>query len=190
MLGLIIKKIIGSKNDREVKRLRPLVARINEHEAALQSLSDEALRQKTAEWKAQLSAIQDKEELAAKLDEVLPEAFAVVKNACRRLMGKEIVVRGHPTKWDMIPFDVQLIGGWALHKGRIAEMATGEGKTLVATMPVYLNALTGRGVHVVTVNDYLAARDGEWMGAVYKSLGLTVGCILHDQTPDVRREQY
>src|SRR5438270_899092 len=190
MLGLIIKKIIGSKNDREVKRVRPLVVKINEFEASLQSLPDEALRQKTAEWKARLSPIQDNQELAEALDEILPEAFAVVKNACRRLMGSEIVVREHPAKWDMIPFDVQLIGGWALHKGRIAEMATGEGKTLVATMPVYLNALSGRGVHVVTVNDYLAARDSEWMGAVYKFLGLTVGCILHDQTPEVRRQQY
>ena len=99
-------------------------------------------------------------------------------------------MREHPLKWEMIPFDVQLIGGIALHSGRIAEMATGEGKTLVATLPVYLNALTGRGVHVVTVNDYLAARDSEWMGAVYKFLGLTVGCILHDQPPRVRREQY
>ena len=190
MLGLIIKKIVGSKNDREVKRVRPLVAKINEFEAALQSLPDEALRQKTAEWKARLSAIQDKQELAAALTEVLPEAFAVVKNACRRLVGQEIIVREHPLKWDMIPFDVQLIGGWALHTGRIAEMATGEGKTLVATLPVYLNALTGRGVHVVTVNDYLAARDSEWMGAVYKFVGLTVGTILHDQTPEVRRQQY
>jgi len=190
MLGLIIKKIIGSKNDREVKRLRPLVAKINEFEASLQSLPDDALRQKTAEWKARLSALKDNAELAAAVDEILPEAIAVVKNTCRRLMGAEITVRGHPMKWDMIPVDVQLIGAWALHKGRIAEMATGEGKTLVATMPVYLNALTGRGVHVVTVNDYLAARDAEWMGAVYKFLGLTVGTILHDQTPDVRREQY
>src|SRR5206468_10316344 len=145
MLSWFIKKIIGSKNDREVKRLRPLVAKINEIEASLQSLSDDALRQKTADWKARLSAIKDNAELAAAVDEVLPEAFAVVKNACRRLMGTEIVVRGHPMKWDMIPFDVQLIGGWALHKERIAEMAPGEGKTLVATMPVYLNALTCRG---------------------------------------------
>jgi preprotein translocase subunit SecA len=190
MLGLIIKKIIGSKNEREVKRLRPMVAKINEIEASLQSLPDEALRQKTAEWKARLSAITDHDELKAALEGILPEAFAVVKNGCRRLVGKEITVRGHPLKWDMIPFDVQLIGGYALHSGRIAEMATGEGKTLVATLPVYLNALTGRGVHVVTVNDYLAARDSEWMGAVYTSLGLTVGCILHDQSPDVRREQY
>ena len=190
MLGLLIKKIIGSKNDREVKRLRPLVAKINEFEAALQSQPDDILRQKTAEWKARLSEIKDNDELKTALSEVLPEAFAVVKNACRRLVGKDIVVRGQTSKWDMIPFDVQLIGGYALHSGRIAEMATGEGKTLVATLPVYLNALTGRGVHVVTVNDYLAARDSEWMGAVYKFLGLSVGCILHDQTPDVRRQQY
>ena len=190
MIGFIIKKIFGSKNDREVKRLRPMVARINEIEASLQSLPPEALRAKTAAWKEQLSKIQDKEALAAVLNEILPEAFAVVKNACRRLCGQDIIVRGHPLKWEMVPFDVQLIGGYALHSGRIAEMATGEGKTLVATLPVYLNALTGRGVHVVTVNDYLAARDGEWMGAVYKTLGLTVGCILHDQSPAVRREQY
>src|SRR5438445_6584780 len=190
MIGFIIKKIIGSKNDREVRRLRPLVARINEMEASLQPLPDESLREKTAAWKEELSTIEDNEELARRLKEILPEAFAVVKNACRRLCGQEITVRGHPLKWEMIPFDVQLIGGYALHSGKIAEMATGEGKTLVATLPVYLNALSGRGVHVVTVNDYLAARDGEWMGAVYKFLGLTVGCILHDQDPNTRREQY
>ncbi|MCP5517721.1 MAG: preprotein translocase subunit SecA [Verrucomicrobiales bacterium] len=192
MLGWIIKKVIGTKNDREVKRLRPFVARINEIEQSLQSLSDEALREKTAAWKAELAQIQDNTELQRRLDELLPDAFAVVKNACRRMAGRKekIVVRGHEIAWDMIPFDVQLIGGWALHKGRIAEMATGEGKTLVATMPVYLNALSGRGVHVVTVNDYLAARDSEWMGAVYRFLGLTVGCILHDQPPPLRREQY
>jgi len=169
MIGFIIKKIIGSKNDREIRRLRPLVGKINESEASLQSLPDEALRQKTVAWKERLSKIEDNDELAAALNEILPEAFAVVKNACRRLCGQEIVVRGHPLKWEMIPFDVQLIGGYALHSGRIAEMATGEGKTLVATLPVYLNALSGRGVHVVTVNDYLAARDSEWMGAVYVS---------------------
>ena len=153
MIGFIIKKIIGSKNDREVRRLRPLVARINEIESGLHSLSDDALRGKTAAWKERLSKIEDKEALATALEEILPEAFAVVKNACRRLCGQEIIVRGHPLKWEMIPFDVQLIGGHALHSGRISEMATGEGRTLVATLPVYLNALTGRGVHVVTVND-------------------------------------
>jgi len=190
MLGFLIKKIVGSKNDRDVKKLRGLVTTINGIEAGLPSVPLEGLRQKTAAWKDRLSAIEDNAELAAALQEILPEAFAVVKNACRRLMGQELIVRGHSLKWDMIPFDVQLIGGVALHSGKIAEMATGEGKTLVATLPVYLNALTGRGVHVVTVNDYLAARDGEWMGAVYKMLGLTVGCILHDQSPNVRREQY
>ncbi|MCU0783059.1 MAG: preprotein translocase subunit SecA [Verrucomicrobia bacterium] len=192
MIGFIFKKIVGSKNDREVKRLRPLVAKINELEAGLTGLSDDDLRQKTADWKARLSPIQDKAELVAALSEILPEAFAVVKNTCRRLTDRktDVIVREHPLPWEMIPFDVQLIGGVALHQGKIAEMATGEGKTLVATLPVYLNALTGRGVHVVTVNDYLAARDAEWMGAVYKFLGLTVGVILHDQPPSVRREQY
>ncbi len=182
--------IFGSKNDREVKKFWPLVAKINESEAGLKSLSDEQLRAKTAAWKDELSKISDNDELALRLDQILPEAFAVVKNACRRLCGQEITVRGLPVKWEMVPFDVQLIGGIGLHKGRIAEMATGEGKTLVATLPVYLNALSGRGVHVVTVNDYLAARDSEWMGAIYKFLGLSVGCILHDQSPRVRREQY
>ena len=190
MIGFIVKKLIGSKNDREIKKLRPLVAKINELETGLQRLSDEELRQKTAAWQARLHAIEVKEELAAALEEIMPEAFAVVKNACRRLCGSDVIVRGHPLRWEMVPFDVQLIGGANLHRGKIAEMATGEGKTLVATLPVYLNALTGRGVHVVTVNDYLAARDGEWMGAVYKFLGLTVGCILHDQSPAERRAQY
>ena len=191
MIGYIIKKVIGSKNEREVRKLRnEVVPKINELEQQLQSVSDDVLRQKTAAWKEELSKIQDNDELRARLDEILPEAFAVVKNACRRLCGKDVEVRGHLLRWEMVPFDVQLIGGWALHSGRISEMATGEGKTLVGTLPVYLNALTGRGVHVVTVNDYLAARDSEWMGAVYKFLGLTVGCILHDQPPDVRRQQY
>ena len=190
MLGFLIKKIIGSRTDRELKKYRPVVTRTNEIEATYQALPLEALQKKTADWKAKLSAIADDKELVRALEEVLPEAFAAVKTACRRLCGTEVSVRGHNLKWDMVPFDVQLIGGMALHRGTIAEMATGEGKTLVATLPVFLNALSGRGVHVVTVNDYLAARDSEWMGAVYRLLGLTVGCILHDQTPSVRREQY
>jgi len=190
IIGTIFKAIFGSKNERELKRLWPLVKQINELEAALQSQSADALREKTATWKAKLSAIKDNAELARAIEAVLPEAFAVVKNACRRLCGTDVIVRGHPLRWEMIPFDVQLIGGMALHKGMISEMATGEGKTLVATLPTFLNALTGRGVHVVTVNDYLAARDSEWMGAIYKFLGLTVGCILHDQPPAVRRAQY
>jgi len=191
MIGLI-KKLFGSRNDREVRKFWPRVKQINELEAGLQKLSDDDLRAKTAAWKAELSKITDNAELALKLNEILPEAFAVVKNACRRLNDSkaDVVVREHPIRWEMIPFDVQLIGGIGLHNGKIAEMATGEGKTLVSTMPVYLNALTGRGVHVVTVNDYLAARDAEWMGAIYKFLGLTVGVILHDQPPSVRRAQY
>ncbi|MBX3744073.1 MAG: preprotein translocase subunit SecA [Verrucomicrobiae bacterium] len=192
MLGYFVRKIIGTKNEREVKRLRPLVDGINALEQGLQSRSDDELRDMTAAWKAELSAIDDKAALAARLDELLPEAFAMVKNACRRLTERrtEVIVRNHPIVWEMIPFDVQLIGGMALHSGKIAEMATGEGKTLVATLPAFLNALTGRGVHVVTVNDYLASRDSEWMGAIYRFLGLTVGCIQHNQSPDVRRAQY
>ncbi|HZL14099.1 MAG TPA: preprotein translocase subunit SecA, partial [Verrucomicrobiae bacterium] len=188
MMGLLKK--IFDRNEREVRRFWPRVREINEIETGLQKLSDDELRAKTAAWKDELSKISDQDELAQKLNEILPEAFAVVKNACRRMCGQEISVRGQPQKWEMIPFDVQLIGGIGLHNGKIAEMATGEGKTLVATLPVYLNALTGRGVHVVTVNDYLAARDAEWMGAIYKFLGLTVGVILHDQSPKIRREQY
>src|SRR5271167_988475 len=191
MIGLI-KILFGSRNEREVRKIWPRVKEINDREAGLQTLSDDELRAKTFAWKEELSKIEDKDELAQKLNEILPEAFAVVKNACRRLTERrtDVIVREHPLRWEMIPFDVQLIGGIAQHQGKITEMATGEGKTLVATMPVYLNALTGRGVHVVTVNDYLAARDAEWMGAIYKFLGLTVGVILHDQPPRIRREQY
>jgi preprotein translocase subunit SecA len=190
MIGYVFKKVFGSSNDRQVRRLRPLVAQINDFEQKLQAGPAEALREKTAAWKAKLAAITDNDELARELEAILPEAFAVVKNACRRLVGTKVPVRGHELPWEMVPFDVQLIGGIALHRGTIAEMATGEGKTLVATLPVYLNALSGRGVHVVTVNDYLAARDSEWMGHVYQFLGLTVGCILHDQPPHVRRAMY
>ena len=189
---VLIKKLFGSRNDREVRKLWPRVKQINEIEAGLQKLSDDELRAKTAAWKEELSKIEDKDELAQKLNEILPEAFAVVKNACRRLTERktDVIVREHPIRWEMIPFDVQLIGGIGLHNGKIAEMATGEGKTLVGTLPVYLNAITGRGVHVVTVNDYLASRDSEWMGAIYKFLGLTVGCILNSQDPTSRRAQY
>ena len=168
----------------------PIVKQINEIEVGLQSLSDEALRAKTLEWKDRLSKIEDPDVLAAELDSILPEAFAVVKNGARRLNGRELIVCDHPLPWNMIHFDVQLIGGMVLHRGHIAEMATGEGKTLVGTLAVYLNALTGRGVHVVTVNDYLARRDAEWMGHLYKFLGLSVGIIENDQHPEFRRTQY
>jgi preprotein translocase subunit SecA len=192
MVSWILKKILGSKNQRELKRLMPIVRRINELDEQFKSLSDDELRAKTTEWKEEMAKLPDLQELWRKLDEILPEAFAVVKNAARRLKerGETFSVCDQPMTWDMVHFDVQLLGGIVLHKGRIAEMATGEGKTLVATLPLYLNALTGRGSHLVTVNDYLARRDAEWMGQLYNFLGLTVGCIQHDQEPDVRREQY
>src|SRR2546430_1184696 len=192
MVGWILKKIVGSKNQRELRQLAPMVRRINEFDEQFKSLSDDALRAKTAAWKEELSKISDPEEQWRRLDEVLPEAFAVVKNAARRLKERQhsFTVVEQPMTWDMVHFDVQLVGGMVLHRGRIAEMATGEGKTLVATLPLYLNALTGRGAHLVTVNDYLARRDAEWMGALYNFLGLTIGCIQHDQEPDLRRQQY
>jgi preprotein translocase subunit SecA len=192
MVAWILKKILGSKNQRELRRLTPIIRRINELDEQFKSLSDDELRAKSASWKEEISKIPDLQEQWKKLDEILPEAFAVVKNAARRLkeQGQTFTVCDQPMVWDMVHFDVQLVGGIILHRGRIAEMATGEGKTLVATLPLYLNALTGRGAHLVTVNDYLARRDAEWMGQLYKFLGLTVGCIQHDQEPDVRREQY
>jgi preprotein translocase subunit SecA len=186
MINWFVKKVLGTKNQREVKKLLPLVARVNELEAEYQGLMDEQLIAKTTQFK---DRIQNKGE---SVDSLLPEAFAVVKNACRRLAQRKhsANIRGQAVVWDMIPFDVQIVGGMVLHSGRIAEMATGEGKTLVATFPAYLNALTGKGVHVVTVNDYLAARDSEWMGEVYRFLNLTVGCVQHGQHPELRRQQY
>ncbi|MEP6604054.1 MAG: preprotein translocase subunit SecA, partial [Spartobacteria bacterium] len=187
-----LKKILGSKNQREIKRMRPAVERINELEEQLRNLSDEDLRAKTAAWQAKLKNIADLEARWQRLDEILPEAFAVVKNGARRLTERQesFLVCDQPMSWNMVHFDVQLIGGMVLHRGKIAEMATGEGKTLVATLPLYLNALSGRGAHLVTVNDYLARRDAEWMGQLYAFLGLTVGCIQHDQAPEEKRQQY
>jgi preprotein translocase subunit SecA len=192
MVGWILKKILGSKNQREIKRLMPAVRRINELDEQFKSLSDDELRAKTAAWKAELAELKELPDQWQKLDEILPEAFAVVKNAARRLTERkhEFTVCDQPMTWAMVHFDVQLVGGMVLHRGRIAEMATGEGKTLVATLPLYLNALTGKGAHLVTVNDYLARRDAEWMGQLYNFLGLTCGCIQHDQSPDERRQQY
>jgi preprotein translocase subunit SecA len=192
MVGWILKRILGSKNQRELRRLAPIVRQINEFDEQFKSLSDDALRAKTAAWKEEFAKLPDLEDEWNRLGEILPEAFAVVKNAARRLKDRHnsFTVCDQPMTWDMVHFDVQLLGGVVLHRGHIAEMATGEGKTLVATLPLYLNALTGRGAHLVTVNDYLARRDAEWMGQLYTFLGLTVGCIQHDQEPDVRREQY
>jgi preprotein translocase subunit SecA len=183
MFTWLLKSTIGTKNDRDVRRLVPVVRKINEIEESLQKLSDEEIRAKTDEFKKRLSE-------GESLDDIMPEAFAVVKNVCRRLVGKRWEVCEQEIEWDMIPFDVQLIGAIVLHQGKIAEMATGEGKTLVATMPLYLNALAGKNVHLVTVNDYLARRDAQWMGPVYEFLGLTVGCIQHDMPHDEHRAAY
>ncbi len=262
MLKWILKLIVGSKNQREIKKILPVVARINELEQALQGGDESVLREKTAAWQAHLARyhedieLYNRRRLAAReteekrallqrwmdrftslagecpalksfpddlekisdddlddrileaqelfaevkedfpacrkayLEEILPEAFAVVKNAARRLCGQTWDVCDHPVTWEMVHFDVQLIGGIGLHRGMIAEMATGEGKTLVATLPTFLNALTGLGVHVVTVNDYLARRDSEWMGYLFKYLGLTIGCIQNGQHGQSRRDQY
>ncbi len=170
MFQSIVRKIVGTKNDRELKRLWPIVEEINALETELASLSNDALRAKTGAFKERLAQ-------GAELDDLLPEAFAVVREASKRVLG-------------MRHFDVQMIGGMVLHNGKIAEMKTGEGKTLVATLPVYLNALQGKGVHVVTVNDYLARRDAEWMGRIYNFLGLSVGVILHGLNDQERQDAY
>ena len=170
MIGNLFRKIFGSKNSRELKRMGKLVAQINNFEKQIQSLSDDGLKAKTAEFRQRLEA-------GAELDTLLPEAFAVCREASHRVMG-------------MRHFDVQLIGGISLHEGRIAEMRTGEGKTLVGTLPTYLNALTGKSVHVVTVNDYLARRDAEWMRPLYEFLGMSVGIVVPGQNPLEKREQY
>ncbi|RPH92678.1 preprotein translocase subunit SecA [candidate division KSB1 bacterium] len=183
MLDKILSKVFGTKHQRATKDLWPIVAEINRFEEEYQSLSDEELRAKTDEFRARLKE-------GETVDDILPEAFAVVKNACRRMVGNKYEVRGRPMVWDMVPYDVQLIGGIVLHQGKIAEMATGEGKTLVAVLPLYLNALEGRGAWLVTVNDYLAQRDSEWMGLIYKFLGLSVGVIINDMHPMLRREAY
>ncbi|MCB1104466.1 MAG: preprotein translocase subunit SecA, partial [Cephaloticoccus sp.] len=187
MLSFLIKRFAGRHYRKFLERCRPIVARINELEQSYQSLTDEQLRAKTDEFRARLAAAPDKK---AMLDEILPEAFATVKNAARRLQGTTATVCEHELTWDMVHFDVQLIGGMAIHEGRIAEMATGEGKTLVSTLPLYLNALTGRNTQLVTVNDYLARRDSEWMGHLYSFLGVTVGCIQQQMPSNLRREMY
>ena len=187
MFSFLLKHFSGRHYRKYLESCRPVVARINELEQSYQSLTDDQLRAKTDEFRARIAQAPDKR---AALDEILPEAFATVKNAARRLCGRTIVVCDHELTWDMVHFDVQLIGGMAIHQGKIAEMATGEGKTLVSTLPLYLNALIGRNTQLVTVNDYLARRDSEWMGHLYTFLGITVGCIQQQMPPDVRREMY
>lgn len=166
----LLQKVFGSSNDRYLKKLYPTIEKINDYERSLEQLSQEALQAKTGEFKKRLQK-------GESLDDLLPEAFAVVREAAKRVLG-------------LRHYDVQLLGGVVLHRGMVAEMATGEGKTLVSTLPVYLNALTGKGVHVVTVNDYLAHRDAEWMGGIHRFLGLSVGCILHDMDDEERQKVY
>ena len=243
MIDKLIAKVFGSKHERDIKRMRPIVARINEIYETLHDLPDEALREKTFEFKRRIAEAtkevreeierleqilradhhesngksaaataedlqeerlsldevreriaelreQESEIIADILDAILPEAYALVKETCRRLVGKKWDVVGHQIEWDMIPYDVQLMGAIVLHEGKIAEMATGEGKTLVATMPLYLNALAGKGVHLVTVNDYLARRDCEWMGKIFEFLGLKAAYITNDMDNVQRREAY
>src|SRR5699024_7173408 len=163
-------RVVGSRNDRNVKRMQRAINDVNKLEGEFEALDDAALAAKTDEFKQRLAD-------GAKLDSLMSEAFAVVREASKRVLG-------------MRHFDVQLIGGQVLHQGKIAEMKTGEGKTLVATLAVYLNALEGRGVHLVTVNDYLASRDAEWMGSIYRFLGLSVGVIYSGQAPDEKRVAY
>jgi len=227
MLKSLVTKVVGTRFQRELKRIQPLVDAIHRHEERLKGVPDGDVQRQTERFReliaertgalaadverlkqakhdcpdaAERAALSDRlahaeqkyaRALQATLDDILPEAFATVREACRRLLGSKVVVTGHEVTWDMVPYDVQLIGGVVLHQGKIAELATGEGKTLVATLPLYLNALARRGAHLVTVNNYLARRDSQWMGHVFKWLGLTVGCI-DDTTPSSpeRREAY
>jgi preprotein translocase subunit SecA len=233
MLKRVITAVVGTRHERERRRIQPIVDAVNEHYARLQQVSEEELRgqteklrgiirERTGELESRVTALKEqkratkdaterdrvdnelsgadgrggaegelRDATAEVLDEILPEAFATVREACRRLVGTKVQVTGHELEWDMVPYDVQLMGGIELHLGRIAEMATGEGKTLVATLPLYLNALPGKGSHLVTVNPYLARRDSQWMGHVYRYLGMTVGCIDDTEpgTPD-RRNAY
>jgi preprotein translocase subunit SecA len=223
----LLQKVFGTRFNRELKKIQPILDEIHEHEKRLAALSEDEIKGQTAKLRAMLKerygALEEelaetkaakhgcadpterddlerevhrledqlKDDVQAALNDILPEAFATVREACRRLLGTTVVVTGHEQEWDMVPYDVQLIGGLVLHQSRIAEMATGEGKTLVATLPMYLNALPGYGVHLVTVNDYLARRDSQWMGHVYEYLGLTVSCLddTQPQSPE-RRAAY
>ena len=206
---MILAKFFGTKSDREMKKLLPTLDKINQLYETFSSKTDEDLVTRTQELKEfvinqrlekaqSLHADMDRQEREAEilkaeqgaLDFIMVEAFAIVKETCRRICGSSWRISGQETLWEMVPYDVQLMGAITLHSGKVSEMKTGEGKTLVSTMPIYLNALTGRGVHVITVNDYLAQRDAEWMGEVYKRLGLTVGFILNSMDNVQRREMY
>ena len=184
MIQKILDTLFGNYNVKQLAKLEKTVPQINELEAQYQSLTDDQLKAKFATWKEELSAHPEK------VDDYLPEVFAGVKNAARRLCGKSFEVRGKDMEWNMVHFDVQLIGGMVLHQGKISEMKTGEGKTLVCTLPVILNALTGKGVHVITVNDYLAQRDAEWMTPLYEFCGLSTGVIINNKNTQERKDSY
>ncbi|MDD3868280.1 MAG: preprotein translocase subunit SecA, partial [Candidatus Absconditabacteria bacterium] len=183
MLNWITTLIGGDYNKKQLQQMRPIVTEINEWFAKYETLSDEEIKAKTPEFKERITK-------GETLDQILPEAFAIVKQAAKRMVGSEFEVKGEKQTWNMIPYDVQLLGGIILHQGKISEMKTGEGKTLVAAAPVYLNALEGKGVHVVTVNDYLASRDAQWIGYLYQWLGLTVGSVVKGVSLQRRREEY
>jgi len=208
-LNMVLAKLFGTKSERETKKLVPLINEINQFYETLSSKSDEDLANRTHELREIVInsketkkeslpdniSRQERQDSILKveqdvLDSIMVESYALVKETCRRMCGSSWRVSGHDTVWEMIPYDVQIMGAVTLHRGKVTEMKTGEGKTLVATMPIFLNALTGRGVHVITVNDYLAQRDAEWMGEVYKRLGLTVGFILNSMDNVQRREMY
>jgi len=184
MLQAFLDTLVGNYNDKQINKISAALPHINKLEKEYQTLSDEALKQKFADWRAELS--KDHTLIDGKTHEIL----AGIKNAARRLVGHKYDVRGKEMVWEMIPYDVQLVGGLVLHEGKIAEMKTGEGKTLVCTLPVILNALCGKGVHVVTVNDYLAQRDAEWMTPLYEFCGLSIGTVVHGVTNDERKAAY
>ncbi|MBU4487432.1 MAG: preprotein translocase subunit SecA [Candidatus Delongbacteria bacterium] len=184
MLSIILNKLFGTKLDREIKRLQPLVDKINEWYKTYENISDQEIKNKTLEFKNRLNTGESEKE-------ILPEAFGLIKDACRRMVGKSWMIDGRIQEWNMIPYDVQLMGAIVLAEGKIAEMATGEGKTLVALFPAYLNALSGKGVHIVTVNDYLAKRDRDWMGYILEFLGMSVGVITSElKDHSQRKEEY
>ena len=208
-MNMVLTKLFGTKSERETKKLVPLINEINQFYETLSSKSDEDLANRTHELREIVInsketkkeslpdniSRQERQDSILKveqdvLDSIMVESYALVKETCRRMCGSSWRVSGQDTVWEMIPYDVQIMGAVTLHRGKVTEMKTGEGKTLVATMPIFLNALTGRGVHVITVNDYLAQRDAEWMGEVYKRLGLTVGFILNSMDNVQRREMY
>ena len=179
----MLTRVFGSKHARDIKALQPYVDEINSFYDRLSTLTDEEIKGKTDEFRKRLDE-------GETLDDIMTEAFAVVKEVCRRLIGKKWLVIGNEITWDMVPYDCQLIGAIVLHHGKITEMVTGEGKSLVATMPLYLNSLTGKGVHFITVNDYLVQRDVEWYGKIYEMLGVSVGYIVHDMSNEDRKAAY